>query len=171
MPRRLELFAPTLDPPDHAADRNAVRPYFMSAQLLEQPRTRMHCRRAPQKILIIDDDDVMVDVLGQRLGRQGYEISVATSGEEGLALARQHIPSLVLLDLRLPDADGFNICQQLGDSPETCAIPVIILSGMERPDIIRRSRAAGCQYYVRKPYDPNALLILVQHAIGETSSW
>ena len=51
------------------------------------------------------------------------------------------------------------------------AIPVIILSGMERPDIIRRSRAAGCQYFVRKPYDPNALLILVQHAIGETRGW
>jgi len=49
-------------------------------------------------------------------------------------------------------------------------IPVIVLSGMERPDVIRRSRAAGCLYYVRKPYDPNALLILINHAIGETES-
>jgi twitching motility two-component system response regulator PilH len=81
------------------------------------------------------------------------------------------VPSLVLLDLRLPDADGFNVCQELADASETCTIPVIILSGMERPDIIRRSRAAGCQYYVRKPYDPNALLILVQHAIGESKAW
>jgi CheY-like chemotaxis protein len=78
---------------------------------------------------------------------------------------------LILLDLRLPDADGFSVCQELADSSETCAIPVIILSGMERPDIIRRSRAAGCQYFVRKPYDPNALLILVQHAIGEARNW
>jgi CheY-like chemotaxis protein len=143
----------------------------MSAQLLEQPQPRMHCRRAPQTILIIDDDDAMADVLGQRLGRQGYDVLVAASGEEGLALARKQTPSLVLLDLRLPDVDGFNVCQELADSPETCTIPVIILSGMERPDIIRRSRAAGCQYYVRKPYDPNALLILVQHAIGESRGW
>jgi DNA-binding response OmpR family regulator len=143
----------------------------MSAQLLEQPQARMHCRRAPQTILIVDDDDAMAEVLGQRLGRQGYEILVASSGEEGLSLARERTPNLVLLDLRLPDVDGFNVCQELADSSETCTIPVIILSGMERPDIIRRSRAAGCQYYVRKPYDPNALLILVQHAIGESRGW
>ena len=143
----------------------------MSAQLLEEPRARTLRRRQPQKILIVDDDDAMADLLCQRLEGQGYETIVAASGEDGLAMARRHVPSLVLLDLRLPDADGFNVCQELADSSETCTIPVIILSGMERPDIIRRSRAAGCQYYVRKPYDPNALLILVQHAIGQDADW
>jgi CheY-like chemotaxis protein len=143
----------------------------MHAHLLEQPQVRAHAPVRPQRILIIDDDDAMVDVLSQRLHRQGYEILVATSGDEGLAIARREVPHLVLLDLRLPDADGFSVCQELADSAETCAIPVIILSGMERPDIIRRSRAAGCQYFVRKPYDPNALLILVQHAIGEAREW
>jgi CheY-like chemotaxis protein len=143
----------------------------MHAHLLEQPLARAHAPTRPQRILIIDDDDAMVDVLSQRLHRQGYEILVATSGDEGLATARRQIPHLVLLDLRLPDADGFSVCQELADSAETCSIPVIILSGMERPDIIRRSRAAGCQYFVRKPYDPNALLILMQHAIGEARDW
>ncbi len=141
----------------------------MHAQLLERPQARAlpHARR--RRILIVDDDDAMVDLLGQRLGRQGFEILVAASGEEGLAIAHQRRPDLVVLDLRLPDADGFSICQELADSIETGSIPVIILSGMERPDIIRRSRAAGCQYFVRKPYDPSALLILVKHAIGD--SW
>lgn len=143
----------------------------MPAQLLEQPRPRTMSRPQPRTILLIDDDEVMVDVLGQRLERQGYRTLVASSGDEGLALARRHLPTLIVLDLRLPDADGFHVCQELADSSETCAIPVIILSGMERPDIIRRSRAAGCQYFVRKPYDPNALLILVQHAIGELNDW
>jgi DNA-binding response OmpR family regulator len=143
----------------------------MHSQLLEQPQSRPvgHVKR--RRILIVDDDDAMVDVLGQRLGRQGFEILVAASGEQGLAIARQRRPDLVVLDLRLPDADGFSICQELADSVETSSIPVIILSGMERPDIIRRSRAAGCQYFVRKPYDPNALLILVQHAMGEAERW
>ena len=143
----------------------------MHAHVLEQPQARAHAVTRPQRILIIDDDDAMVDVLSQRLNRQGYEILVATSGDEGLAMARRQVPHLVLLDLRLPDADGFSVCQELADSAETCAIPVIILSGMERPDIIRRSRTAGCQYFVRKPYDPNALLILMQHAIGEARGW
>jgi CheY-like chemotaxis protein len=138
--------------------------------LLEEPRTRALRVREPQTVLIIDDDDAMVDVLGERLRRQGYAVRVATSGDEGLAIARRHLPRLVLLDLRLPDGDGFSICQELADDSDTCTIPVIILSGMERPDIIRRSRAAGCQYFVRKPYDPNALLILMQHAMGETDA-
>jgi CheY-like chemotaxis protein len=72
---------------------------------------------------------------------------------------------LILLDLRLPDLDGFTLCRELVDAPETCDIPVIILSGMERPDIIRRCRAAGSQYFVRKPYDPNALLVLIHEAL------
>ena len=83
--------------------------------------------------------------------------------------ARLDPPDLVLLDLRLPTSDGLSVCQQLTDAPETCGIPVIIVSGMERPDIVRRSRAVGCQYFVRKPYDPSALLVLVEHALAESN--
>jgi CheY-like chemotaxis protein len=75
------------------------------------------------------------------------------------------------LDLRLPDSDGLTVCQKLVDSPETCGIPVIIVSGMEHPEILRRCRAAGCHFYVRKPYDPNALLVLIRQAIDDTSHW
>jgi len=124
-----------------------------------------------RSILIIDDDQGQVDALAHRLNRQGYRTFAAESGRYGLEVALDQRPDLVLLDLRLPDADGFDICQRLSDDPATCFIPVIILSGMERPDIIRRSRSAGCCYYVRKPYDPNALLILIEQAIAETDSW
>jgi DNA-binding response OmpR family regulator len=120
-----------------------------------------------RSILIIEDDEAMSEVLAVRLDRQGFTTHTAFCGAQGLKLARSVRPDLVLLDLRLPDVDGFTICQELVDDPETCGIPVIILSGMERPDIIRRSRAAGCQYFVRKPYDPNALLVLIDRAIRE----
>ncbi len=73
--------------------------------------------------------------------------------------------------IRLPDIDGLSVCERLANSPDTCDIPVIILSGMERPDIIRRSRAAGCRCFVSKPYDPNALLIFIRHWIGENHGW
>jgi CheY-like chemotaxis protein len=125
----------------------------------------------PRRILIVDDDDAQADVLSMRLAQQGFDAITANSGRTGLTMARTGRPHLVLLDLRLPDVDGLNVCQELNDDPSTCSIPVIILSGMERPDIIRRSRAAGCQYYVRKPYDPNALLLLIQNAIQESDSW
>jgi CheY-like chemotaxis protein len=119
-------------------------------------------------VLIVDDDEAAADVLSMRLNRQGFETSIAENGKMGLALARTERPSVILLDLRLPDMDGFELCQELVDDEETCEIPVIIVSGLERPDVIRRSRAAGCLYYIRKPYDPNALLTLIQQAIDES---
>jgi twitching motility two-component system response regulator PilH len=121
-----------------------------------------------RSVLIVDDDEATADVLSMRLGRQGFETTTAESGTLALTLARTEKPSVILLDLRLPDMDGFELCQELVDDEATCDIPVIIVSGLERPDIIRRSRAAGCHYYVRKPYDPNALLILIQQAIDES---
>jgi CheY-like chemotaxis protein len=107
-------------------------------------------------------------VLSRRLSQQGFEPITADCGAAGLALAQAELPLLIVLDLRLPDTDGLSICEDLVDSPATCDIPVIVLSGMERPDIIRRCRAAGCQYFVRKPYDPNALLVLIRQAITES---
>lgn len=118
-----------------------------------------------QRILIIEDDEAMVRVLSYRLERLGFETISAHRGRQGLELALHETPSLVLLDLRLPDIDGFEVCEKLADSPETCLIPVIIVSGLEGPEIVRRARAAGSQFYVRKPYDPNALLVLIQNAL------
>ncbi|MGD0653655.1 MAG: response regulator [Thermoguttaceae bacterium] len=142
----------------------------MFASVMESPKTapaKITAGRRPS-ILIIDDDEVLSDVLSRRLQQQGFDALTADSGQCGLARARADQPSLILLDLRLPDADGITICEQLADDLETCAIPVIILTGMERPDILRRCRAAGCHYYLRKPYDPNALLVLVRQAITDT---
>jgi CheY-like chemotaxis protein len=122
----------------------------------------------PRTILIVDDDETTVDVLSVRLSRQGFTTLIAENGQQALSLAHSDKPDLILLDLRLPDIDGFELCQRLVDDDETSEIPVIIVSGLERPDIIRRSRAAGCHYFVRKPYDPNALLTLIQEAIDES---
>ncbi len=143
----------------------------MHAHVLEQPRLQAISETQDNTVLIVDDDSALVEVLTLRLKNQGFKTLAAASGSQGLSMARREQPDLIVLDLRLPDTDGFTVCQELADSPDTCAIPVIILSGMERPDIIRRSREAGCQYYVRKPYDPNALLILIRHAIDEAGTW
>lgn len=137
--------------------------------ILEQPQALLPGHKE-RTILIVDDDEALADCLARRLKKQGYRTLLAESGMDGLVQARAEHPSLVLLDLRLPDIDGFSICEQLADSPDTCTIPVIILSGMERPDMLRRCRSAGCRYFLRKPYDPDALLILIRQAIRD-SSW
>ncbi len=122
----------------------------------------------PRSVCIIEDDEAIADVLAIRLARQGFTTFTAHNGHQGVELACSQHPNLVLLDLGLPDISGFNVCQELVENPATNDIPIIILSGMQRPDIIRRSRSAGCRYYVRKPYDPNALLVLIDQAISET---
>jgi DNA-binding response OmpR family regulator len=123
------------------------------------------------RVLIIDDDDALTDVLSYRLKRQGMHAVAAYSGATGLARAKAESFSAIVLDLCLPDADGLAICEQLTDAPETCSVPILILSGTDEPGIVRRCRAAGCRYFLRKPYDPNALLVLVQQAIRETNAW
>jgi DNA-binding response OmpR family regulator len=127
--------------------------------------------RPNRTILIIEDDLQQIEILQYHLQSQGFCTVSTRTGSEGMAVARELRPDLVLLDLRLPDADGLSICERLADGPATATTPVIILSGMARPDIIRCSRAAGCSYYVRKPYDPSALLILIEQAIREANSW
>ncbi|MFO7908382.1 MAG: response regulator [Planctomycetota bacterium] len=122
-------------------------------------------------ILIVDDDQDQVDVLAHRLKKQGFSTVLAHQGRVGLEKARQHRPDVVLLDLRLPDLDGFAVCEQLVDAPETCHIPVIIVSGVDQDNIVRSSRTAGCEFFVRKPYDPNVLLTLIQHAMQRSRGW
>jgi CheY-like chemotaxis protein len=143
----------------------------MFAEILEQPAPALVATRQRPKILIVDDDDVLADVLSDRLKRQGFEAVTAETGDSGLTKAQSQRPALIVLDLQLPDIDGFSICEQLVDSPETCAIPVIILSGTERPDILRRCRAAGARYFLRKPYDPNVLLVLIRQALTDSDDW
>lgn len=119
------------------------------------------------KILIVDDDQDQVAILKHHLSRQGFEVVTAFDGQTGLELIRKELPNLILLDIELPDATGFDVCQKISDDPSTCQIPVIFVSGAEYDDVLRKARAAGCSYYMRKPYDPNALLIVIKQALNE----
>lgn len=123
----------------------------------------------PKRILIVDDDESQRLTLSYRLERLGFETQTVGSGLEGLRLAQHHHPDLVILDVRLPDMDGLSVCERINDNAETCCIPVLILSGMDRQDIVRRARAAGCRYFLRKPYDPNVLLMVIEQLLkGES---
>jgi len=124
--------------------------------------------RQRHTVLIIDDDDTLSEVLSHRLKQQGFTTQAAYSGNTGLTKAKAEPPSAIILDLGLPDTDGLTVCEQLTDSPETCSVPILILSGKEEPGLVRRCRTAGCHYFLRKPYDPNALLVLVRQAISDT---
>ncbi len=145
----------------------------MPAELATLPETEPSQVAVPKRhtVLIIDDDDTLSDVLSHRLKQQGFQTVAAYSATSGLTKAKAELPSAIILDLCLPDADGLTVCEQLADSPETCASPIIILSGRDEPGLVRRCRAAGCHYFLRKPHDPNALLVLLRQAICDTGQW
>jgi CheY-like chemotaxis protein len=117
-------------------------------------------------VLIVDDDEDQSLLLEFRLQQLGFKTLAARDGSEAVDVAKSAHPDLILLDLRLPDIDGLRVCQTITDAPDTCDIPVIIVSAVETPDIVRVSRAAGSQFYVRKPYDPNVLIALILQSLS-----
>jgi len=118
------------------------------------------------RILVLDDDRDQANVLSTALDRLGFDVFIAHDLRTGTQLIRNCRPQLILLDIRLPDGSGLDFCRKLGDDLATCQMPVILLSGMEGPTVIRGARAAGCRYFLRKPYDPNALLLLIEDSLA-----
>ncbi|MFN5319889.1 MAG: PleD family two-component system response regulator [Planctomycetota bacterium] len=126
----------------------------------------------PRTALLVDDDQLQLEVLEHRLQRLGFRVTKLNSGQEVLQTAKCLQPHLILLDIELPDADGIELCQGLSDDNQTCEIPVVLLSGTERLDVVRAARSAGSRFFLRKPYDPNTLALVVDHAArSQTDDW
>ena len=123
------------------------------------------------KVLLVDDEEEFVETLADRLKMRDLEASTAHNGEEALSVVKKEEPDVIVLDVRLPDGDGIHFCAELADDRQTAGIPVILVSGADDRDIVRKSRMAGCRFFVHKPFDPNALLVLVQNALSETTDW
>ncbi len=122
-------------------------------------------------ILIIEDDPIQIELLEEGLQRNGFHVSSSTTAASGLRLARSERPDVILLDLGLPDGDGLELCEKLADDQLTASIPIIIISGTTEEDVVRRSRSSGGKFFLHKPYDPNALLLLINKAIEDRVSW
>lgn len=124
-----------------------------------------------RKILIAEDDECQLEILDCRFRQQGFEVLRANSGAEAVVIARDQRPDAILMDIDLPDANGIEVCKTLTDDLETSDIPVVILSGSTDEDVVRQTRSAGSSFFMRKPFDPSALLIIVNRAIEDSREW
>ena len=113
-------------------------------------------------LLVIDDDLNARQTMDVFLSRQGYEVRCAPNGETGLMFAHEDPPELVLLDIRLPDMDGFQVCRRLKEGQKTNHIPVIFISGLEGVADKVKGFAAGGIDYVTKPFQSEELLARVE---------
>ena len=109
-------------------------------------------------VLVIDDEEEWGKIISQVLTqRGGYEVFTATTAREGLALARKHKPNLVILDLMLPDMDGWRVCQHLKKEPDLKDVPVLMLSALVDDQAGKSSVELG-DAYLSKPFDMKVMI-------------
>jgi CheY-like chemotaxis protein len=111
-----------------------------------------------KRILIVEDNELNRDVLSRRLRRRGYEVVVAPNGQGGLSLARTVSPDLILMDLGMPDVDGWECTRRLKADPATRRIPVIALTAHAMDGERQKALDAGCDDFDTKPIDFSRLL-------------
>lgn len=116
-------------------------------------------------LLLIDDSPSIHRLLGFKLKKEGLEFTTAFSGPEGLEIARRQPPSLILLDLNMPDMDGFHVLRELKNDPRTIQIPVIVLSGSTEATEKVRAFDLGAMDYVCKPFDVHELRARISSAL------
>jgi DNA-binding response OmpR family regulator len=117
-------------------------------------------------VLVADDDDDIRDLVAFRLDRAGYEVVRAADGEEALALAKQHVPDLAVLDVMMPKLTGYDVTRELRANAETSRIPVILLTARVQEADVARGFEAGADDYVKKPFSPQELKARVQAVLG-----
>jgi signal transduction histidine kinase len=114
------------------------------------------------KILIIDDEKNLLLGVARRLERAGYEVLMASSGSEGLDLARQHLPHIILSDIGMPPPNGFELRRILSEAEETASIPFVFLTAKASMDDKLMGLDLGADDYITKPFDIKELLARVQ---------
>jgi CheY-like chemotaxis protein len=121
-------------------------------------------------ILVVDDDPVIVRLLEINLSLEGFAILTATNGGDAVRLARERLPSLVLLDLMMPGMDGWEVRQTLLDDPATAQIPVVVVSARTQDEDRERGYALDVTAYITKPFDPAELVETVRHSIARPTT-
>ena len=114
-------------------------------------------RERRKRILLVDDNQDLLQVISRRLQSWGYEALTAESGEEGLRLAQEQQPDLVLLDVMMPKMKGRDVCARLKANPKTQQIPVIFLTALGLADHVKAGMDVGAEDYIVKPFQPSEL--------------
>ncbi len=120
---------------------------------------------AKEKILVVEDDKDIVDVIKYNLSKEGYQITAALSAEAGLKTLDENIPDLILLDLMLPGMDGLQLCRIIRGKPDLQAIPVIILTARSEDADIVVGLELGADDYIIKPFSPRVLIARIRNIL------
>ena len=124
-----------------------------------------------KRLVYIEDEEEMIDLVRLILSRRGYEVLGANGGREGLDLVRRELPDLVLLDLMMPDMDGWDVYQQMKSEERTRDIPVIVVTAKAQSiDKVLGLHIAKVEDYISKPFSPQELLDSVEKVLAKRRS-
>ncbi len=121
-------------------------------------------------VLVIDDQVFFHTMLRNTLEQHGFQVQTASSGKEGLKMARQHKPDLILLDIEMPEMDGFAVCQELKKDPALKAIPVVILTATNDTKLNEKAFQAGATITASKTVSGDRLINTLRLALLKTKS-
>ena len=121
------------------------------------------------KILVVDDDKAINELIKVNLELQGYEVIQAYDGTEGFALAKQEEPSLIVLDVMMPEVDGFTVAQRIRQCPEIADTPIIMLTALSELNDKVNGFNLGVDDYLTKPFEPDELVVRVRALLKRTN--
>lgn len=120
-----------------------------------------------RKLLVVDDDKAIRDVLQASFNCLGYKVLTAEDGQKGEIAARENLPGLMILDVMMPGKNGFTVCRELKRDSATAKIPIILLTAKNLKEDVYWGYDCGADAYVTKPYEPKVLEALVEQLITE----
>jgi CheY-like chemotaxis protein len=107
----------------------------------------------PYRILVVDDDEMNLSLVSKILGLDGYRVTLALSGQEAIQSVQQEMPDLALLDIMMPDMNGFDLCRTLRQPPVNATVPIIMLTAMNSEIEKQHALEAGANEIWSKPFD------------------
>ncbi|MEW6681207.1 MAG: response regulator [bacterium] len=117
-------------------------------------------------ILVVDDDEIMVEALREIFEAEGYKVKKAFNGEQGIKEIYDDGINLVLLDVRMPKMNGYDVCKILREHKETFNLPVIVLTAHSISEVEERFKGMNVEDIIAKPFDPEYLIRLVKKVLG-----
>ncbi len=120
---------------------------------------------AKERVLIVDDEEDVVELVKYHLDKNGYKVETAASGEEALTVARNTLPDIIVLDLMLPGIDGLEVCKNLKNDLKTERIPIIMLTAKGEESDIVTGLELGADDYVTKPFSPKVLIARIRRIL------
>jgi len=118
------------------------------------------------KILVVEDEESLLKLESILLSSKGYNVTGVMDGKAALKEVRLNRPDLVILDIMLPEMDGFEVCRQIKQNPETSNIPVVMLTAKKNSQDLARGQEVGSDAYITKPFKSSKVLDTIQELLS-----